>query len=79
MTGGGFGGCTINLVAENRPSISTTRWQQPTGHGITPEIYVCHASNAVSEVTAVCAGGSLHLGEGRGEGLVNQAGIPNGL
>lgn len=46
MTGGGFGGCTINLVnAENVPKFEravTMGYQRATGH--TPEIYVCSAA-----------------------------------
>ena len=51
MTGGGFGGCTINLVsAENvddfRQAV-TSGYQQATGY--TPEIYICSASAGADE------------------------------
>lgn len=51
MTGGGFGGCTINLV--NAANIAEFErvvaqgYQQATA--ITPEIYVCSAADGVSE------------------------------
>jgi galactokinase len=43
MTGGGFGGCTVNLVAANeahafRDEIAK-RYQRQTG--ISPDIYIC--------------------------------------
>lgn len=45
MTGGGFGGCTINLVenkhAEDFKSLIATRYRQKTG--IRPDIYICSA------------------------------------
>jgi galactokinase len=52
MTGGGFGGCTINLL-ENDASESfvekvSSEYQKITG--ISPEIYVCNASSGVSEI-----------------------------
>ena len=52
MTGGGFGGCTINLV-DKEHSASFRRavaeqYQSATGHA--PDIYVCHASQGVQEV-----------------------------
>lgn len=51
MTGGGFGGCTVNLVAQE----STAEFQQRITEaynqttGITPEVYVCQASDGVAE------------------------------
>jgi galactokinase len=47
MTGGGFGGCTINLVAYEhseafRESIAE-RYRERTG--ISPEIYVCSSAD----------------------------------
>jgi galactokinase len=47
MTGGGFGGCTINLVASEyseafRESIAQ-RYRERTG--ISPEIYVCSSAD----------------------------------
>ena len=54
MTGGGFGGCTINLVkAESctdfRDSVAR-EYERATG--VAPEIYVCRAAVGVSEVAA---------------------------
>jgi galactokinase len=46
LTGGGFGGCTINLVEQ----AEATRFAAALGGrysartGIAPEIHVCHAS-----------------------------------
>lgn len=52
MTGGGFGGCTINLVrrdaAEQFKTNITSEYEHATG--ITPEIYITEASSGVSEV-----------------------------
>jgi galactokinase len=52
MTGGGFGGCTINLlesgVSADFAEKVSTEYQKLTG--ISPEIYVCHAAQGVSEV-----------------------------
>lgn len=51
MTGGGFGGCTVNLVM--RPEVE--RFRDVLGEsylratGITPEVYVCEASQGVRE------------------------------
>jgi galactokinase len=47
LTGGGFGGCTVNLVEQNRAesfakSLSE-RYAAKTG--IVPQIHVCHASD----------------------------------
>lgn len=47
MTGGGFGGCTVNLVeVPQAPSFAETiaaRYQKATG--IAPEIYICSAAD----------------------------------
>ena len=53
MTGGGFGGCTINLVrsanvAQFRELIST-EYKNQTGH--TPEIYVSRPAGGAEEVS----------------------------
>jgi galactokinase len=52
MTGGGFGGCTVNLVAvedveEFRLRVAE-RYEEETK--LTPEIYICNASNGAEEV-----------------------------
>ena len=53
MTGGGFGGCTVNLVrAENVDEFKQTvarDYEQATG--LAPEIYICSAANGVEEVS----------------------------
>ena len=50
MTGGGFGGCTVNLVktesAQTFASHIAERYQSVTG--IKPDIYVCSAANGAS-------------------------------
>jgi galactokinase len=47
LTGGGFGGCTINLVEQSQaPAFAKTlaaRYAARTG--IVPEIHICHASD----------------------------------
>jgi len=52
MTGGGFGGCTVNLVCtENAPAFQRTisdAYHNATG--LLPEIYVCRASQGAEEV-----------------------------
>jgi galactokinase len=54
MTGGGFGGCTINLVEKAHTDAFrravASEYQAATGY--TPDIYVCHASEGVQEVAA---------------------------
>ena len=55
MTGGGFGGCTINLVkAENVSEferVVARSYQQATGY--TPEIYICSAAEGAEQVYEV--------------------------
>jgi galactokinase len=52
MTGGGFGGCTINIVAVEQ----VERFKHIVGRdyerftGLKPEIYVCEASNGAEEI-----------------------------
>ena len=57
MTGGGFGGCTINLVKSNDVDAFRAQvageYQKQTG--ITPEIYVTTSSEGVSEITGEIA------------------------
>jgi galactokinase len=53
MTGGGFGGCTINLVetstAEDTRRSITQRYETETG--IKPETYLCRASQGAEQLT----------------------------
>lgn len=53
MTGGGFGGCTINLVEVEHVDKFTAAiaegYEQATG--LKPEIYVCEASNGAEEIS----------------------------
>ena len=53
MTGGGFGGCTVNLVREeNAPEFAAQiaeRYQKLTG--INPQIYPCRAANGAQEIS----------------------------
>jgi len=53
MTGGGFGGCTINLVradaADRVRSAVASEYQKTTG--ITPQLFVCTAAEGAGEVT----------------------------
>jgi galactokinase len=53
MTGGGFGGCTVNLVnAENVDQFKQTVAEGYTeATGLVPEIYVCSAADGAREVT----------------------------
>jgi len=52
MTGGGFGGCTVNLVAEVLADEFGARvaseYEEATG--LKPEIYICSAANGAEEV-----------------------------
>jgi galactokinase len=54
MTGGGFGGCTVNLVADavTDAFVSTMREGYARKTGIVPEIYVCSAARGVERVVA---------------------------
>jgi galactokinase len=53
MTGGGFGGCTVNLVeAEAVQDFKTTvadKYKQRSG--LLPDIYVCTAADGAREIT----------------------------
>ncbi len=53
MTGGGFGGCTVNLVreedAENFAKQIAERYQQATA--INPQVYLCTAEDGAGELT----------------------------
>jgi galactokinase len=52
MTGGGFGGCTVNLVASDAASIFKGRiiseYQKKTG--LAPEVYICSAADGAGAV-----------------------------
>jgi galactokinase len=54
MTGGGFGGCTVNLVRADAvaafSALMAEHYAQSTGH--TPEIYVCQAAEGAGAVLA---------------------------
>ena len=52
MTGGGFGGCTINLVAEEHAGVfqQTVAREYERMTKLKPEIYVCTAANGAEEV-----------------------------
>jgi galactokinase len=52
MTGGGFGGCTVNLIrAENVDEFSEAVAQgYEKATGLAPEIYVCRAAEGVEEI-----------------------------
>jgi galactokinase len=53
MTGGGFGGCTVNLVREeNAADFAQTiaeRYRQSTG--INPDVYLFTAEDGAGEIT----------------------------
>ena len=52
MTGGGFGGCTVNLVnAADAPAFTreiAARYHQATG--IQPDVYICSAADGASSL-----------------------------
>ncbi|HEX4067274.1 MAG TPA: galactokinase [Acidobacteriaceae bacterium] len=52
LTGGGFGGCTVNLVEAERAESFASRLKEEyrAATGITAEIYRCHASAAAHAV-----------------------------
>jgi galactokinase len=51
MTGGGFGGCTINLVDKDHSSAfrRAVAAEYRAATGLQPDVYVCHASQGVQE------------------------------
>ncbi len=53
LTGGGFGGCTINLVErdEARKFAEALAASYANATGITPQIHICHASSGAHKVT----------------------------
>jgi galactokinase len=52
LTGGGFGGCTVNLVEQSQAPVFAKelarRYEAKTG--IAPEVHVCHASNGAHRI-----------------------------
>jgi galactokinase len=54
LTGGGFGGCTINLVAEDRAQefAKALAASYTSETGIVPQIHICHASSGAHKVVA---------------------------
>jgi galactokinase len=54
LTGGGFGGCTVNLVeAEHAPVFAEMLAERYTARiGIVPQIHLCHASGGAHRVDA---------------------------
>jgi galactokinase len=52
LTGGGFGGCTVNLVErQHAPAFARSlaeRYRSRTG--IQPQIHICHASGGAHRV-----------------------------
>jgi galactokinase len=53
LTGGGFGGCTVNLVEQSQAKAFAAelgkRYAAKTG--ITPEIHICHASDGAHRIS----------------------------
>ena len=53
LTGGGFGGCTVNLVEQSHAAAFAealgARYAAQTG--IVPEIHICHASNGAHQLS----------------------------
>ncbi|MGC2617124.1 MAG: galactokinase [Terracidiphilus sp.] len=54
LTGGGFGGCTINLVEQNKANefAEALAASYATETGIIPQILICHASSGAHRVVA---------------------------
>jgi galactokinase len=54
LTGGGFGGCTINLVEHGKADGFATALaaNYASATGITPQIHICHASSGAHKVVA---------------------------
>ncbi len=53
MTGGGFGGCTVNLVQQQHAldfaAQISERYRQATGIG--PQVYICSAEDGAQAVS----------------------------
>jgi galactokinase len=53
LTGGGFGGCTVNLVEQDKAQAFAAelgkRYEAKTG--IKPEIHICHASDGAHRIS----------------------------
>ena len=49
LTGGGFGGCTINLVEQDKAAafVEALAARYTAQFGIVPQIHVCHASGGL--------------------------------
>jgi galactokinase len=52
MTGGGFGGCTVNLVREDSVDafVTTISTEYENARGLKPEIYVCFAADGARRI-----------------------------
>ncbi len=52
LTGGGFGGCTVNLVENEHVAgfVDAVGRAYQEGTGIKPEIYICHASDGAHQL-----------------------------
>ena len=52
MTGGGFGGCTVNLIEKNQVTAFVERVADGyiAATNITPGIYVCEAADGATKV-----------------------------
>jgi galactokinase len=53
LTGGGFGGCTINLVEQSQAKAFAAELgkRYATRTGIVPQIHVCHASGGAHKIS----------------------------
>ena len=52
LTGGGFGGCTVNLVEQNYAAAfaKTLGERYAAKTGIVPQIHICHASDGAHRI-----------------------------